>query len=96
MDYGTDNIQLSSDHSLDISLNDKGHDKLSRSQFIDEQHREPEISCLFGKAISENEVSQVLVCYFTKNWILMMKWRLPDVPADTELLLPNCNSFIVP
>ena len=70
MDYGTDNIQLLSDHSLDTSLNDKGHDKLSRSQFIDEQHRDPEISCLFGKAVSENEVSQVLVCYFTKNGIL--------------------------
>ena len=24
--YGTDNIQLLSDHSLDTSLNDKGHD----------------------------------------------------------------------
>ena len=58
MDYGTDNVQLLSDHSLDTSLNDKGHDKLSRSQFIDEQqHRDSEISCLFGKAISENEVS---------------------------------------
>ena len=44
MDYGTDDIQLLSDHSLDTSLNDKGHDKLSRSQFIDEQHRDPEIS----------------------------------------------------
>ena len=28
MDYGTDNIQLLSDHSLYTSLNDKGHDKL--------------------------------------------------------------------
>ena len=44
MDYGTDNIQLLSDHSLDTCLNDKGHDKLSRSQFIDEQHRDPESS----------------------------------------------------
>ena len=25
MDYGTDNIQLLSDHSRDTSLNDKGH-----------------------------------------------------------------------
>ena len=33
---------------------------------IDEQHRDPEISCLFGKAVSEKEVSQVPVCYFTK------------------------------
>ena len=75
MDYGTDNIQLLSNHFRDNSLNDKGHDKLSRSQFIDEQHRDPEISCLSGKPVSENEVSQVPVCYFTKNGILMRKWR---------------------
>ena len=72
MDYGTDNIQLLSDHSLDTSLNDKGRNKLSRSQFIDEQHRDPEISCLFGKAVSEKEVSRVPVCYFTKNRILII------------------------
>ena len=73
-----------SDHSRDTSLNNKGHDKLSRSQFIDVQHRDPETSCLFGKAVSENEVSQVPVCYFTKIGILMRKWRPPDVFADTE------------
>ena len=84
MDYGTDNIQLLSDHSRNNSLDDKGHDKLSRSQFIDEQKRDPEISCLFSKAVSEKEVSQVPVCYFTKNGILMRKWRPPDVSADTE------------
>ena len=67
MDYGTDNIQLLSDHSLNTSLSDKGHDKLSRFQFIDEQHRDIEISCLFDKAVSENEVSQVPVCYFIKH-----------------------------
>ena len=62
MDNGTDNIQLLSDHFVDTSLNDKGHNKLSRSQFIDEKHRDPEISCFFNKAVSENEVSQVPVC----------------------------------
>ena len=93
MDYGTDNIQLLSDHSRDTSLNDKSHDKLSRSQFIDEQHRDPEISCLFGKAVSENEVSQVPVCYFTK------KWDPNEEMATTRCLcrhwmidyLPNCT-----
>ena len=62
MDYGTDNIQLLSDRSRDTNLNDKGHNKLSRSKFIDEQHRDPEISCLFVKAINEDAVSQVPVC----------------------------------
>ena len=73
MDYGTDNVQLLSYLSLDTRLNDKGHDKLSRSQLIDEQHRDLEISCLFGKAVSANEVSQLPVCYFTKNGNLMRK-----------------------
>ena len=98
MDYGTDNIQLLSDHSRDTSLNDKGHDKLSRSQFIDEQHRDSEISCLFGKAVIENEVSQVPVCCF-KNGNLLRKWRPPDVFADAEMVchfVLNCNFFIVP
>ena len=98
MHYGTDNIQLLSDHSLDTSLNDKGIDKLSRSQIIDEKHRDPEISCLFGKAVSEKEVSQVPVCYFPKNGILMRKWRPPDLSADTEwsVIYQIVNSLIVP
>ena len=43
----TDNIQLLSYLSLATSLNDEGHDKVSRSQFIEEQHRDRQISCLF-------------------------------------------------
>ena len=51
MECGIVNIQLLSDHSHDLNLNDKCHDKLSRSKFIDVQHRDPEISCFFGKAL---------------------------------------------
>ena len=80
----TDNIQLLSYLSLATSLNDEGHDKVSRSQFIEEQRRDHQISCLFDRAISENEVSQDPVCYFTKNGILMRKWRPPAVSADAE------------
>ena len=29
-------------------------------------------------------MSQVLVCYYVKNDILMRKWRPPDVSADDE------------
>ena len=74
MDFGTDNIQLLSNHSLDTNMNKKGHYQISSSQFIDEQHRDPGISCLYDRAISENEVSQVPVCYFTKSEILIRKW----------------------
>ena len=59
MNFGTENFQLLSDHSLDTSLKDKGPIKLFRFQF--------EISCLLDRAVSENEVSWVPVCYFTKK-----------------------------
>ena len=36
------------------------------------------------RPVCENEVSQVPVCYFTKNEILMRKWLPPDVSADAE------------
>ena len=36
--YGLSRPTDANDDSLDISLNDKSYDKLSRSQFIDELH----------------------------------------------------------
>ena len=47
------------------------NDQLSRSQLYTEQHSDPEISPLFDRALDENEMSQVPVCYFVKNDILM-------------------------
>ena len=73
--------------NLDLSpliSNDQGHDPLSRSQLCKEQHSDPEISPLFDRALDENEMSQVPVCYYVKNDILMRKWRPPDVSADDE------------
>ena len=64
--------------------NDQGHDQLSRSQLCKEQHSDPEISPFFDRALDENEMSQVPVCYYVKNDILMRKWRPPDVSADDE------------
>ena len=64
--------------------NDQGHDQLSRSQLCKEQHSDPEISPLFERAFNENEISQVPVCYYVKNGILMRKWRPPDVSAEDE------------
>ena len=60
------------------------NDQLSRSQLCKEQHSDPEISSLFDRALDENEMSQVPVCYYVKNDILMRKWRPPDVSADDE------------
>ena len=60
------------------------NDQLSRSQLCKEQHSDPEITLLFDRALDENEMSQVPVCYYVKNDILMRKWHPPDVSADVE------------
>ena len=73
--------------NLDLSpsiSNDQGHGQLSRSQLYKEQHSDPEISPLFDRALEENEMSQVPVCYYVKNDILMRELRPPDVSADDE------------
>ena len=69
--------------NLDLSPS-ISNDQLSRSQLCKEQHSDPEISPLFDRALDENEMSQVPVCYYVKNDILMRIWRPPDVSADDE------------
>ena len=64
--------------------NDQGHDTLSKSQLIQEQQTDPEISKLIFRALPEDEISQVPMCYYIKNGILMRKWRPFDVPTDDE------------
>ena len=76
-DFDTSRSNLDLSHS---NLNDQ----LSRSQLCKEQHSDPEISPLFDRTLDENEMSQVPVCYYVKNDILMRKWRPPDVSADDE------------
>ena len=70
-------------HSSPRSI-DHGHDTLSKSQLIQEQQTDPEISKLIFRALPEDEISQVPMCYYIKNGILMRKWRPYDVPADDE------------
>ena len=70
-------------HSPPRSI-DQGHDTLSKSQLIQEQQTDPEISKLIFRALPEDEISQVPMCYYIKNGILMRKWRPFDVPADDE------------
>ena len=76
-----DTPRSSTDLSPLIS-NDQGNDQLSRSQLCKEQHSYPKISPLFERVLDENDMSQVPVCYYVKNDILMRKWRPPDVSAD--------------
>ena len=95
--YFNNEIKKSLDHSLsdtqtDSSMSchspprsiDQGHDTLSKSQLIQEQQTDPEISKLIFRALPEDAISQVPMCYYIKNGILMRKWRPFDVPADDE------------
>ena len=70
-------------HSPPRSIEQK-HDTLSKSQLIQEQQTDPEISKLIFRALPEDEISQVPMCYYIKNEILMRKRRPFDVPADDE------------
>ena len=70
-------------HSPPRSI-DQGHDTLSKSQLIQEQQTDPEISKLIFRALPEDEISQVPICYYIKNGLFMRKWRPFDVPADDE------------
>ena len=70
-------------HSAPRSI-DQGHDTLSKSQLIQKQQTDPDISKLILRALPEDEISQVPMCYYIKNGILMRKWRPLDVPADDE------------
>ena len=70
-------------HSSPRSI-DHSHDTLSKSQLIQEQQTDPEISKLIFRALPENKISQVPICYYIKNGILMRKWRPFDAPADDE------------
>ena len=86
-DIQTDPSNLRSGSENDLSpsnSNDQGHDQMSRSQLCKEQHSDSEISPLFERALDEKEISQVPVCYYVKNGILMRKWRPPDVSAEDE------------
>ena len=65
------------------SLSDKA-DKMSTSQLIAEQHKDKELASLFARVVDENEVSQNPECLFTKNGVLMRKWRPPDVSVEDE------------
>ena len=59
-DFGTSNTNLSPSIS---------NDQLSGSQLCKEQHSDTEISPLFERALDENEMSQVPVCYYVKMTI---------------------------
>ena len=72
-----------SDH-FPSSLVEENHDIRSRSQLSKEQHKDPEISLLFQKAVSETDLAQDPICFYITNGTLMRKWCSPEIPADDE------------
>ena len=56
----------------------------SRENLILEQEKDPDISSLLNKALSEDEISSVPIGFYFQNGVLMRKWRPTDVPADAD------------
>ena len=54
----------------------------ARSDLIREHNSDPGVFCLFARSVDESDVSRDPVCFYTKNDVLMRKWRPSDVPAD--------------
>ena len=54
-----------SDTDFSPSIFDQGHDQMS--QLCQEQHSDPEILPLFERALDENEIPQVPVCFYVKK-----------------------------
>ena len=54
-----------SDH-FPSSLNEEDHDIRSRSQLSKEQYKDPEISPLFQKAVSETDLARILSVFTLK------------------------------
>lgn len=56
-------------------------DKMSPPHLIAEQQRDPVVSRLFARVVDESEVPKNPACFFTKNGVLMRKWRPSDIPV---------------
>ena len=63
-----------SDH-FPLSLVEEDHDIRSRSQLNKEQHKNPEISPLFHKAVRKTDLAQDPVCF------LHLKWNIDEKVA---------------
>ncbi|KAL5021132.1 hypothetical protein ScPMuIL_000287, partial [Solemya velum] len=51
--------------------------------------KDPEISLLCNRALSEEEAEKVPVCYFRRSGVLMRKWRPPDVSPEEDWKVVN-------
>ena len=58
------NDSTSVSYHFPLSLVEEDHDIRSRSQLSKEQHKDPEISPLFQKAVSETDLAQDPICFY--------------------------------
>ena len=82
--FENENKKVTVSSKSDLFTNKNLPQSISKSNLINEQHKDPEISILFEKAVKDSEISKNPVCYFVQKDILMRKWRPPDVSADDE------------
>ena len=74
--------QTNSNDSTSVSdyfpsfLVEEDHDIRSRSQLSKEQHKDPEISPLFHKVVSETDLAQDPICFYIKNFNIDEKMAL--------------------
>ena len=90
-----DNVQ---EFSIDQSKTSDEHVKNDlpnhKSQLMDDQRKDPELSSLFERTVDEKDVPSEQVCFYLKNGILMRKWRPPDASIDDEWLVKH--QIVVP
>jgi hypothetical protein len=66
------------------SVRDIGNDPLTYDILLREQGKDPVICKLGERAVSLEETEQVPVCFYTKNGVLMRKYRPPSEPANEQ------------
>ena len=70
----SEEFKSSGKNSPDASFSDY-EEEISKGNLIAEQHKDPDISCLFPRTVDESEVSSNPIGYFVQNGVLMRKWR---------------------
>ncbi|XP_076060345.1 uncharacterized protein LOC143036674 [Oratosquilla oratoria] len=55
---------------------------MTRSNLISAQKADRTLIPLFARAIQDKDISNEATCYYTRNDVLMRKYRPPDVPAN--------------
>ena len=78
---------------VQLSLSDLQDD--NTSVFVAEQHSDPEVAPLFQEVVDVKEARNNRMCYYTRNGVLMRKWRPLTASVDQhwrvvhQIVVPN-------